>query len=210
MFLIENLNFEIDGFTLHVDKLDLSNHKVAAIMGPSGAGKTTLFQTLIGIYQPQRWSWLLNGCQMSDLKIDERNLGVVFQKHELFPHMTAAENIQIVMKARGAISDADIETMNLFKKKLKLDSCWNTRAENLSGGEAQRISLLRAIMSKPTMLLLDEPFSALDAELKDEARRLTAEVITQLDLRTLIITHDVEDAKALNAHVVHINNGHIV
>lgn len=210
MFIIENLDFKIDKFNLKIDKLDLSEFKISAIMGPSGSGKTTLFQTLIGIYQPQNWSWLLNGRQMAKLKIEERNLGVVFQNHELFPRLTAKQNIHIVMTARGCDRAEDFARLEKFKTDLKLQNCWETMAENLSGGESQRISLLRAIMSNPTALLLDEPFSALDAELRDEARKLTYQVVQQLAVPTVLITHDIEDAKALNAHIVHLHNGCIV
>ncbi len=210
MFIIENLDFEIDGFRLQVNRLDLSAHKISAIMGPSGAGKTTLFQTLIGIYQPQNWSWLLNGREMSKLKIEERNLGVVFQNHELFPHLSAAENIHLVMKSRGSETSKDFQQLEQFKNDLKLQACWKTKAGNLSGGESQRVSLLRAVMSRPSALLLDEPFSALDSDLKTEARRLTAFMVQQLEVPTLLITHDVDDAKALGAHIVHIDNGCIV
>ncbi len=210
MFLIENLDFEIDGFNLKIDRLDLSGHKVSAIMGPSGSGKTTLFQTLIGIYRPLNWSWKLNGRQMSQLNIEERNLGVVFQNHELFPHLTAEKNIHLIMKSRGCDSENDFKLLEQFKIDLQLKSCWLTRAGNLSGGEAQRVSLLRAMMSRPSALLLDEPFSALDVELKDEARRLTLFMIQQLDVPTLLITHDRQDAQALGAHIVQIKNGRLV
>lgn len=210
MLIIENLNFEIDGFILNVKHLDLSGHKISAIMGPSGAGKTTLFHTLVGLYQPKNWSFKLNQIEMSHLKIEDRNLGIVFQNHELFPHLTAEENILIVMQARKADSKADFDRREKFKKDLKLEFCWKTKAENLSGGEAQRISLLRALISKPKMLLLDEPFSSLDTEIKIEARKLTSDLIQELDIPTLLITHDLDDARALNAHVVNIKNGVII
>ena len=210
MFVIKNLDFTIDKFNLKIDMLDLSKCKITAVMGPSGSGKTTLFQVLIGIYQPQSWYWNLNGIQMHELNIDQRQLGVVFQKNELFPHLTAAENIYLIMKARNANSKQDQQQLEKYKTDLKLENCWQTRAENLSGGEAQRISLLRAVMSKPRVLLLDEPFSALDSELKSEARKITADVIKNLNIPTLLVTHDLEDAKSLDANILRLHQGRLV
>ena len=114
--------------------------------------------------------------------------------------------------ARKDFNDSvkDFKLLEQFKNDLQLKSCWLTRAGNLSGGEAQRVSLLRAMMSRPSVLLLDEPFSALDVELKDEARRLTLFMIQQLDIPTLLITHDRQDAQALGAHIVQIKNGRLV
>jgi ABC-type Fe3+/spermidine/putrescine transport system ATPase subunit len=210
MFVIQNLDFTIDNFNLKINELKLSEKKINAIMGPSGSGKTTLFQILIGIYQPKNWSWNLNHIEMHKLNIDERQLGVVFQHNELFPHLTAAENIQLIMKSRNANSKQDQAQLEKYKENLKLDQCWLTRAENLSGGEAQRVSLLRAVMSKPRLLLLDEPFSALDSELKAEARKVTAEVIRNLNIPTLLITHDLEDAKSLDAQIIRIQQGRLI
>ncbi len=210
MFVIQNLDFTIDNFNLKINELKLSEKKINAIMGPSGSGKTTLFQILIGIYQPKNWSWSLNHIEMHKLNIDERQLGVVFQHNELFPHLTAAENIQLIMKSRNANSKQDQVQLEKYKENLKLDQCWLTRAENLSGGEAQRVSLLRAVMSKPRLLLLDEPFSALDSELKAEARKVTAEVIRNLNIPTLLITHDLEDAKSLDAQIIRIQQGRLI
>ncbi len=210
MFVIKNLDFTVDNFNLKIDVLDLSEHKITAVMGPSGSGKTTLFQVLIGIYQPQNWQWNLNQIEMHNLNIEHRQLGVVFQKNELFPHLSAAENIKLIMKSRNANSKQDQQLLEKYKSDLKLENCWQTRAENLSGGEAQRISLLRAVMSKPRLLLLDEPFSALDSELKSEARKITADVIKNLNIPTLLVTHDLEDAKSLGANILRLHQGRLV
>jgi ABC-type sugar transport system ATPase subunit len=209
MFVIENLDFKVNDFHLKVDHLDLTSHRTAALMGPSGSGKTTFMNILIGIHKPQNWSWILNGKEMAGLELDQRHLGIVFQNNELFPHLSAEENIKIVMRSRHVTGEMDYLNLEKFKNKLNLSSCWENRAENLSGGEVQRVSLLRAVMSRPQMLLLDEPFSSLDADLKSEARKLTAEIVQEANLPTLLITHDIEDAKALAAHVVHIQNGRI-
>jgi len=210
MLIIKNLDFKIGNFSLKIDKLDLSSNKVTALMGPSGAGKTTLFNILVGIHQPVKWSCLLNGREISNLKIEQRGLGVAFQNHELFPHLTAEKNIQIVMQARQANQKSDQEQLEKYKIDLQLQTCWQTQASKLSGGEAQRVSLLRALMSKPSMLLLDEPFSALDSALKDDARQLIIKIIHSLEIPTLLITHEVTDAEILSAHIVNLKNGKII
>ncbi len=204
---IKNINFILDDFQLKIDSLDLTKNRINAIMGPSGSGKTTLFNILIGIYKPNNWSWTIDNKEMTHLEIDQRQLGIVFQKPELFPHLTTEKNIQLVMQARKNESSDSFQKLEKYKDILRLKNCWNTLAKNLSGGEAQRVSLLRAVMSNPLALLLDEPFSALDVELKNEVRKLTSLVVEELKIPTLLITHDILDAKALNANVVRIQNG---
>ncbi len=210
MFVIKNLDFKIDNFHLKIDHFDLSNHKIVALMGPSGSGKSTFFNILIGLYKPINWSWIFNGRQFAGLNMDQRQLGIVFQKNELFPHLTAEENVKIVMKSRNVQLETDFVRLEKYKSVLKLNNCWLTRADKLSGGEAQRVSLLRAVMSRPVLLLLDEPFSSLDADLKVEARKMTSDLVREAGIPTLLITHDIEDANALGASIRRMNQGRIL
>lgn len=209
MAVIKNLNYQIDQFTLHIDQLEIAENAVTVIMGPSGSGKTTLFHLLMGYVEARNWVFEINGINLADLSISERKLGVVFQNDELFPHLTAAENVQIIMQSRNNLNAKTLNQLETFKTVLNLDTCWNTKAQYLSGGERQRVSLLRALMSNPRMLLLDEPFSALDPENKNEARQLLKKVLAIAPLTTLMISHDQADADAFNQKVVHLKNGRI-
>lgn len=213
MSLIKNLNlrFESDHFDLIIDELEIPDRGVTAFWGASGSGKTTLFKTLIGLYQPKDWSWIYKDIALHALSLSERRLGVVFQNYELFPHLTAAENIQLVIQARANKENLSkvMQQCELFKMRLHLESCWNTKAEKISGGEKQRVSLLRALLSQPRLLLLDEPFSALDPHLRKEARLLVKSVLEECNLPVYLITHDEADVEALAQTRIELEKGRI-
>ena len=212
MSSIKNLYLKLDKFELNIPSLELAEQSVTAIIGPSGSGKSTFFKVLIGIYSPVGWSWTFTHENLHHLPIQERRLGVVFQNYELFPHLTAEENIQIVMRARaqsGLQFDEAMSVLEKYRERLQLQKCWQTKAQQLSGGEKQRVALLRAVMSRPRLLLLDEPFSALDLELRHDARGLVKSLLDEVKIPTYLITHDVDDVVALAQHVVKMQAGQI-
>ena len=211
MSVIENLKFKIGNFTLDIPEIKLSDEGVTAITGISGSGKSTLFNLLLGIYEPQSgWSWKFKGEHLHQLSTSERRIGVVFQHHELFPHLTAEENITIVMKARNNYSPETRHKLDEYKRKLKLESCFHTLADNLSGGERQRVSLLRAIMSDPRLILLDEPFASLDANNKNESMELVKKVLSELKIPAYLITHSLEEAHFFTTRVIQIEGGKLL
>ena len=207
MAYIKNLKYTFDNFTLNIPSLEIKENEVTVLMGPSGAGKTTLFNLITGFISYSDWQFEINGVDLAKKEISERNLGVVFQSFELFPHLTAKENVELVMQARK--NQNDMANLEKFKTILKLESCWNTKAQVLSGGEKQRVSLLRAIMAKPQMLLLDEPFSALDEVNKEEARKLVKSVLNETKITTLMISHDLKDSLYFGQNLVQLENGQI-
>lgn len=212
MSSIKNLYFKLDNFELDIPELNLPEKGVTAILGSSGSGKTTFLQTLIGLHKPKNWEWKFKDETLSRLSVGERRLGVVFQSYDLFPHLTAEANILLILKARNLLKDRNEvkKQLDQYKKVLDLDSCWRTQADKLSGGEKQRVALLRALVSNPRILLLDEPFSALDADLRSEARLILKDVINQLDIPVYIVTHDKEDVEFLAQHMIRIDNGKII
>ena len=143
MASIKNINLKLGSFSLIVKQLELPDTGITAIVGPSGSGKSSFFNTLIGLHQPVGWSWVMNDINLTELSIADRRLGVVFQNFELFPHLTAEENIKIVFKARR--KDDFEKGVRPLIEKLKLELCWRTKANDLSGGEKQRVALLRLI-----------------------------------------------------------------
>lgn len=213
MSLIKNLNlhFESDLFDLKIDELEIPDQGVTAFWGPSGSGKTTLFKTLIGLYQPKDWSWIYKDISLHTMSLSDRRLGVVFQNYELFPHLTAEENIHLVIQARYCKEDwpKAFQQCEFFKTRLQLESCWKTKTEKISGGEKQRVSLLRALLSQPRLLLLDEPFSALDPHLRKEARTLLKSVLEEVNLPVYLITHDEADVEALAHMRIELERGRI-
>jgi len=207
---IKNLKYQNAQFIMNIPELIFKDHCVNVIIGPSGSGKTTLFNLMIGLLQAQGWSFYVDNENLAQLPIEKRQLGVVFQNYELFPHLTAAENILLILKSRHNYSSESLAQLEIYKKQLNLDKCWSTRAENLSGGEKQRVSLLRAVMSKPRLLLLDEPFSALDEANRAESREIVKKFVSDLKMTTLLITHDHKDVEVFGDHVIRMSHGHIV
>lgn len=207
MSVVKNIHLTLGSFVLSVPEFEIPDSGVTAFVGASGSGKTSFFNTLIGLHNPKSWSWLFQNEDLATKAISDRQLGVVFQSYDLFPHMTAEENVKIVFEARQNKNKSFEDFVANFKRKLKLESCWKTKAELLSGGEKQRVALLRALVSQPKVLLLDEPFSALDQETRGEARHLVKEVIQDLQIPVYLITHDQADVQALANKVVYIRNG---
>jgi sulfate transport system ATP-binding protein/putative spermidine/putrescine transport system ATP-binding protein len=208
MSVIKNLHYKLDQFSLSVAELEISDSGVTSIQGPSGAGKTTLFNILIGLLPLAGWSWTFKGEDLAKLQISERRLGVVFQSYELFPHLTAFENIQIVLNSRHQkVDQALLDKVSRYRRTLQLEKCWQTKAALLSGGEKQRVALLRAVISNPRMLLLDEPFSALDENLRSESRETLRGFLQEVDVPTLLITHDMEDVMSLSQHRLFLKDG---
>lgn len=205
MSLVENLIRDYGDFKIEIPRWEIPDQGVTALWGTSGSGKTSVLRLLIGLDDCAGLKWTLNGIDLAALPVPQRRLGVVFQTWELFPHMTARENILFAARARK-ISGAERKLQSLAQT-LKLTSVINRHAAVLSGGEKQRVALARALIGEPLLLLLDEPFSALDPELKGEARLLVKNAISNVP--TLLVTHDPEDLKSLAQNVVHIRNGKI-
>jgi len=212
MSFIKNLYIKLDNFELNIPRLNIPENGVTVILGSSGSGKSTFLKTLIGLYQPKAWQWVFKNEILSELNISERRLGVVFQSYDLFPHLTTEENILLILKARHLKQNLNKEKLNLsqYKKQLNLDFCWHTKAEKLSGGEKQRVALLRALISNPRILLLDEPFSALDADLRTEARALLKNLIQQLNIPVYLVTHDQTDVDCLADYVLQLSQGRVI
>ncbi len=207
MFEVKNLKMTLGNFVLQCDNLKFPTSGITAICGPSGSGKTTFFRILSGEVSVKNWSWMLDGINMSNLEMSERKLGIVFQSYDLFPNLTVEQNIKIVMHARRNTTQEATQKLQEFKIRLGLESCWNTKAESLSGGEQQRTALLRAIMSARRYLLLDEPFSALNPELRDESRKIVAELIRESKIGALLITHDERDVRTIADREIRILDG---
>lgn len=210
MIFLKNLAYERDSFKLEIPFLEFKDNSFNVIIGPSGAGKTTLFNLIIGLLHDERWSFMIDGEELVQKPIEKRQLGVVFQNYELFPHLSAQDNILIVMKSRNNYNAETVQLLEQYKLQLNLDKCWYTLAENLSGGEKQRVALLRAVMSQPKLLLLDEPFSALDENNRNESRQLIKKFVTDLKLTTLLITHDQKDVEIFGDKVIRLLDGRLV
>jgi sulfate transport system ATP-binding protein/putative spermidine/putrescine transport system ATP-binding protein len=211
MSIVENLYKAYDDFTLDIPRWEILDKGVTVLWGPSGAGKTSIFRLLIGLENPgKQFSWKVNDIDLAKLSVPARMLGVVFQTWELFPHMTAYENIQFAADCRK-LNDVDFRSrLKNLTTRLKMDSFIDRKADVLSGGERQRVAIARALIAKPRVLLLDEPFSALDESLKKESRELVKNFLREEDIPVILVTHDQRDVDVLADKVSTIKAGKII
>lgn len=210
MSLVENLLREYDGFKLNIPRWEIPDQGVTALWGPSGSGKTSVFRLLIGLEPCPGLKWTHQGVDLARLPVPERHLGVVFQTLELFPHMTAEQNILFAARARNMDVKQARARLKELSEELRMQSYLQRKAAVLSGGEAQRVALARAVITQPRFLFLDEPFSSLDQELRGEARSLVKQLIAKMGIPTLLVTHDVEDLSVLAETIVKIKDGQLV
>ncbi len=204
MSYLKNINYREDNIHYAIPYFEYQTGQVYYINGVSGSGKTTFFNILCGIIELKDWQWLDGSTDLAKLSVEDRQLGVVFQSHDLFNNLTAFENIEIVMKARNNWSSESRQKLQSFIEKLDLQSCLQTTALKLSGGEKQRVALLRAILSKPRVLILDEPFSALDQANKLAAQKIIMDYLAEHKLTTLIASHQPQDVAFLKPVTVEV------
>ena len=191
--------------------LDIASGELVALLGPSGCGKTTLLRIIAGLESADAGSILFSGADTTDVHVRERQVGFVFQHYALFRHMTVAENVAfgLRVKPRGERpSEAQIrdKVMNLLKL-VQLDWIADRFPSQLSGGQRQRIALARALAVEPKVLLLDEPFGALDAKVRKELRRWLRKLHDELHVTSIFVTHDQEEALEVADRVVLMNKG---
>lgn len=210
MSIISGLHLEFDDFKIQIDQMEILDEGVTALWGKSGSGKTTVLRVLCGFLPCPGMTWSYKGEDLHQLNVGDRRLGVVFQTLELFPHLTARENILFAAEARKISHSDSLSHLNSLIEILQMSSFIDRKAQVLSGGEKQRVALARALISKPRFLLLDEPFSSLDADLRQESRELLLQVLKSTPVPVILITHDEQDIQVLAKRVFKINEGQIV
>jgi len=193
--------------------LDIESGELLALLGPSGCGKTTLLRIIAGLETPEHGHILFSGQDTTDVHVRERNVGFVFQHYALFRHMTVFENVAFGMRVkprRERPSEAQIkERVHELLSLVQLDWLADRYPSQLSGGQRQRIALARALAVQPRVLLLDEPFGALDAKVRKELRRWLRRLHDELQVTSIFVTHDQEEALEVADRVVLMNQGRI-
>ena len=187
--------------------LDVETGEFVSFLGPSGCGKTTVLRMVAGFEEPSAGSIAIAGKDVTRLKPNQRNIGMVFQAYALFPNLTVAQNIAFGLKVAGmprADTDARVaEMLNL----IKLPQFGDRYPYQLSGGQQQRVALARAIAPKPKLLLLDEPLSALDAKVRVSLRDEIRSIQKELGITTVFVTHDQEEALSISDRIVVMYGG---
>ena len=178
-----------------------------ALLGPSGCGKTTILRLIAGFEQPNEGAIMIGGRDMHGLRPYERNVGLLFQHYALFPHMTVAENVAYGLRYRGAASRTIPGRVREMLELVRMGEFADRRPDRLSGGQQQRVALARALATRPTLLLLDEPLSALDAKLRYDLRNELKQLLAAVGSTVIVVTHDQEEAMSLGERVFVMNRG---
>ncbi len=198
---------------LHNVSLDIRSGELIALLGPSGSGKTTLLRLIAGLESPTEGTVYFGEDDASNKTVQERNVGFVFQHYALFRHMTLAQNVGFGLKVRprstrpskAEIHKRAVDLLNL----VQLQGLENRYPAQLSGGQRQRVALARAMAIEPNVLLLDEPFGALDAQVRKELRKWLREIHDSTGHTTVFVTHDQDEALELADRVVVMSQGRI-
>jgi sulfate transport system ATP-binding protein len=194
---VKNVNFSV------------KEGELVALLGPSGGGKTTVLRMISGLETPTEGDLFIRGQRVNDISVQQRNIGFVFQNYALFKNMTVSKNIAFGLKIkkwkRHDIQDRLHELLNL----LGLDGLETRYPHQLSGGQRQRVAIARALASKPGVLLLDEPFGAVDAKIRQELREWLVTLHHDLNVTTLFVTHDQEEAMEVSDRIVIFSKGNL-
>jgi sulfate transport system ATP-binding protein len=193
--------------------LEINSGELVALLGPSGSGKTTLLRIIAGLEFADKGEIILNGEEANTKHVRDRNVGFMFQHYALFKHMTVFENVAFGLRVQDSslrLSEARIRHKVLKLLRLvHLEGLQDRYPAQLSGGQRQRIALARALAVQPKVLLLDEPFGALDAKVRKELRRFLRRLHEEFHITTIFVTHDQEEAMEVSDRVVVMSNGHI-
>jgi ABC-type Fe3+/spermidine/putrescine transport system ATPase subunit len=199
----------LDGVTF-----DAASRECVVILGPSGCGKTTLLRLIAGLEVPDAGEIWLNGVQVAGpgrslLAPHRRGIGFVFQDLALWPHLTVHQGLQFVLDSQRVPRSQQDSRIRETLKLVRIDGFAGRHPHQLSGGEQQRVALARALVGSPRLLLLDEPLSSLDADLRSAMRSELARLRRELAVTTLYVTHDREDAAVLADRVIEMSAGRI-
>lgn len=211
---LNNISKHFGDFTaLDNINLDIPEGELVALLGPSGCGKTTLLRIIAGLEQTDRGDVFLKGDNVTDRPVKNRQIGFVFQHYALFRHMTVFDNIAFGLRVKPRKERPGAEQIkdkvHSLLKLVQLDWLHDRFPEQLSGGQRQRIALARALAVEPSVLLLDEPFGALDASVRKDLRQWLRNLHHELNVTSIFVTHDQEEAMEVASQVVVLNNGRI-
>ncbi|MGB8622613.1 MAG: ABC transporter ATP-binding protein [Paracoccaceae bacterium] len=194
---------------VHKTSLEIPDGAFVTLLGPSGCGKTTTLRMIAGLLDPTEGDISINDRRINDVPIHKRNLGLVFQNYALFPHKTVAENVAFGLKYRDVSRDEAARRVQDALDLVQLPDVGDRYPKQLSGGQQQRIALARAIVIEPDVLLLDEPLSALDANLREDMRVELKRIQARIGVTTVFVTHDQSEALALSDQIVVMSNGRV-
>lgn len=189
--------------------LRVKEHELLTLLGPSGCGKTTILRAIGGFNQIDSGRIFLDGKEIQDLQPEKRPTGMVFQSYNLWPHMTIYENMAFGMQIRKCPKEQIKKEIQKMLELVRMDGSEKKYPSQLSGGQQQRIAIARALVLKPSLLLLDEPFSALDAKIRGQMREELKRIQREAGLTVMFVTHDQEEAMAISDRIAVMRQGHM-
>lgn len=208
MLEIRNLTKEY-GDLVAVDDLSfrIEQGEFVTLLGPSGCGKSTTLHSIAGLIQPTAGEIYLRDEEVTDIPPEKRNIGLVFQDSALFPHMTVGENIAYGLKMHDADRTTIEDAIQYYLELVHMEGYEEQKPSELSGGQQRRISLARALAYEPDILLLDEPLTGLDRVLREEMRYEIKRIQREIDVTTLFVTHDQQEALSMSDRIITLNDG---
>ena len=208
--LIENLSKTFNDFTAldHVN-LEIKTGSLVAFVGPSGSGKSTLLRIIAGLEKPNAGRIWLARKESTSLSIQEREIGFVFQNYALFKHLTVYDNVAFGLQIRGTSLSLIKNRVKQLLQLIRLENFADRYPSQLSGGQRQRVALARALAIEPKVLLLDEPFGALDVKVRKELRNWLRSLHEEVPVTTIFVTHDHQEALEVANEIVVFQNGRI-
>lgn len=201
-------NFDNKDVLKHIS-FDVKNGEFLSVLGPSGCGKTTLLRILIGLELQNEGQILMDGTDISLLKPNERNMGIIFQNYALFPNMTVLENVEYALKLNPQYKAKSKEIATQTLEQIGMSDQLNKKPRQLSGGQQQRVAIARTLALNPKVILLDEPISALDVSMREVMKKELKEIQKKFNSTMIFITHEQEEAFYLSDRIMVMSEGNI-
>ena len=207
---MKHINKTFDGFQASKDvSFGIEKGHLAALLGPRGSGRTTILRMIAGLDRPDSGDILIDGARVNDLPGSKRGIGFVFQNYALFRYMTVAENIAFGLKVQKRSKEEIRSTVERLLELISMKDLGKRYPHQLSGGQRQRVAFARALAPDPQLLLLDEPFAAIDAKVRRELRTWLKEMIERVEVTSIFVTHDQEEAMEVADLVILTNQGRV-